>query len=153
RRDKTFVSLMGEIVLTGRAYSTCPACHGGHVPVDAELGLAAARLTPGAEELATLAGTVGSFAGAAEKLLPRMPGLRLAESTVERTAEAAGTRLGALWADGHTLGPAADWRWNRDARGRTVGYVSVDATGLGMQGHRGAKADGRMVWVGKVINA
>jgi hypothetical protein len=143
---------MGPIALAGRAYYTCPSCRAGHVPIDAELGLAAGTLTPGAEEVATLAGTVGSFAEAAEKLLPRMAGLRLAESTVERTTEAAGVRLGTLWAEGLTLGPAADWRWNRDARGRTVGYVSVDATGLGMQGGRGAKADGRMAWVGAVFN-
>ena len=81
-----------------------------------------------------------------------MSGLRLSESTVERTTEAAGARLGALWADGHTLGTAADWRWNHDAKGRTVAYVSVDATGVGIQGEGGAKAEGRMVWVGKVFN-
>lgn len=143
---------MGSIVLKGRAYYHCPACHVGHVPVDAALGLAAGQLTPGAEQLATLAGTVGSFAEAAEKFLPRMAGLRLAESTVERTTEAAGQRLGELWEAGHTLGTAADWNWNRDARGRTVAYASVDATGLGMQGPRGAKADGRMAWVGKLFN-
>jgi hypothetical protein len=143
---------MGDVVLQGRAYYLCPTCHAGHAPVDAALGFAARKLTPGAEELATLAGTVGSFAEAAEKFLPRMAGLRLAESTVERTAEAAGARLGAVWAEGHTLGPAADWRWNRDAAGRTVAYVSIDATGVGIQGEGGAKADGRMAWVGKVFN-
>ncbi len=90
RRDKTFVSLMGQIVLQGRAYYHCPACHAGHVPVDAVLGFSASKLTPGAEEIATLAGTIGSFAEAAEKLLPKMAGLRLSESTVERTTEAAG---------------------------------------------------------------
>ena len=135
-----------------RAYYLCPACHAGHVPVDAELGFSASTLTPGAEEIATLAGTCDSFADAAEKLLPKMAGLRLSESTVERTTEAAGARLGALWDGGHTLGTAADWRWNHDAWGRTVAYVSVDATGVGMQGARGAQADGRMVWVGKVFN-
>ena len=36
--------------------------------------------------------------------------------------------------------------------GRTVASVSVDATGVGMQGERGAQADGRMVWVGKVFD-
>lgn len=143
---------MGPILLEGRAYYLCPACHRGHVPVDAALGLSARQLTPGAEELATLAGTVGSFAEAAEKLLPRMAGLRLGESTVERTTEAAGRRLGDLWGAGHTLGTPVDWRWNRDARGRTVAYASVDATGLGIQGPRGAKADGRMAWVGKLFN-
>jgi hypothetical protein len=143
---------MGEVVVEDRAYYLCPACHAGHAPVDAALGLSARKLTPGAEELATLAGTVGSFAEAAEKLLPRMAGLRLSESTVERTTEAAGERLGTLWAEGHTLGRGAEWRWNRDARGRTVAYVSVDATGVGIQGAGGAKAEGRMAWVGKVFN-
>jgi hypothetical protein len=143
---------MGPIVLEDRAYYLCPACHAGHVPVDAALGCSASKLTPGAEEIATLAGTCDSFADAAEKLLPKMAGLRLSESTVERTTEAAGERLGVLWGGGHTLGTTADWRWNRDAWGRTVAYVSVDATGVGMQGERGAQADGRMVWVGKVFN-
>src|SRR6266511_4511895 len=152
RRDKTFVSLMGPIVLEGRAYYLCPACHAGHVPVDAALGFSASKLTPGAEEIATLAGTCDSFADAAEKLLPKMAGLRLSESTVERTTEAAGERLGALWDGGHTLGTTANWRWNRDARGRTVAYVSADATGVGIQGAGGAKIEGRMVWVGKVFS-
>ena len=88
RRDKTFVCLMGKIVLQGRAYYHCPACHAGHVPVDAALGFSASKLTPGAEEVATLAGTTDSFAEAAEKFLPKMSGLRLSESTVERTTEA-----------------------------------------------------------------
>jgi hypothetical protein len=152
RRDKTFVSLMGAIKLQDRAYYLCPACHAGHVPVDAALGLSTRRLTRGAEELATLAGTVGSFADGAKKSLPKMSGLRLSESTVERTTEDAGSRLGELWADGHTLGADADWRWNHDAEGQAVAYVSVDATGVGIQGEGGAKAEGRMVWVGKVFN-
>lgn len=143
---------MGAIVLQGRAYYLCPACHAGHVPVDAALEFSARRLTPGAEEVATLAGTTNSFADAAEKFLPKMSGLRLSESTVERAAEDAGARLGGLWAEGRTLGAAADWRWNHDAAGRTVAYVSIDATGVGIQGEGGAKADGRMVWVGKVFN-
>lgn len=143
---------MGVITLQGRAYYLCPACHAGHAPVDAALGLSAGTLTPGAEEIATLAGTTESFADAAEKLLPRMAGLRLSESTVERTTEAAGQRLGALWAEGHTLGLDADWRFNRDAKGRTVAYASVDATGVGIQGEGGTRAEGRMAWVGKVFN-
>jgi hypothetical protein len=152
RRDKTFVSLLGGIVLAGRAYYLCPACHQGHVPLDAVLGLSTTKLTPAAEEVATLAGTVGSFAEAAEKLLPKLSGLRLAESTVERTTEAAGTRLGALWETGHVLGTDRHWRWNRDAAGRTVAYVSLDATGVGIQGQRGTQAEGRMASVGKVFN-
>jgi hypothetical protein len=152
RRDKTFVSLMGQIVLQRRAYYHCPACHTGHVPLDAALGFSACRLTLAAEELVSLAGTLDSFADAAEKTLPKMAGLRLSESTAQRTTEAAGERLGDLWAQGRTLGDAADWRWNRDAQGRTVAYVSVDATGVGMQGEGGTRTEGRMAWVGKIFN-
>jgi hypothetical protein len=144
--------MMGQIVLQGRAYYHCPACHAGHVPIDTAMGFSAHQLTGGAEELATLAGTVSSFAEASAKFLTKMSGLRLSESTVERTTEDAGQRLGDLWAGGHTLGPDADWDWNRDAAGRTVAYVSIDATGVGMQGENGSKAEGRMVWVGKVFN-
>ncbi len=82
-----------------------------------------------------------------------MAGLRLSESTVERATEAAGRRLGELLADGHTLGPVAAWDWNADARGRRVAYVSVDATGVGMQGPGAARAEGRMAYVGMVYDA
>jgi hypothetical protein len=57
-----------------------------------------------------------------------------------------------LPAGASTLGPAADWRWNRDATGRTAAYLSVDATGVGVPGEGGARAEGRMAWVGKVFN-
>src|SRR5262249_61343057 len=39
-----------------------------------------------------------------------------------------------------------------DDGGKTCAYVSVDATGVGRQGPRGAKADGRMAYVGQVYN-
>jgi hypothetical protein len=98
--------------------------------------------------LVSLAGLLSSFAEAAEKVLPRLAGLRLAESTAERTTEAAGTRL----AGGETFGAKADWRWHKDALGRTCAYVSVDATGVGMQGPGGAAAEGRMAAVGLIFN-
>ena len=49
------------------------------------------------------------------------------------------------------MGPAADWAWPLDAAGRTVAYVSVDATGVPIQGEGGVQAEGRMAWVGKVF--
>jgi len=63
---------------------------------------------------------VARFAEAAEKLLPKATGLRLAESTIERAAEAAGRRLRAARAAGATFGAAAGWDWPEDARGRTT---------------------------------
>jgi hypothetical protein len=93
-----------------------------------------------------------SFAEAAGKILPKLAGIRLAESTVERTTEAAGGRLGRLLAQGRTFAAAADWAWHRDAEGRPCAYVSVDATGVGQQGRRGAAAEGRMAYVGMIYN-
>jgi len=82
------------MVLARRAYYHCSACGKGHCPADAGFGLGRSDLTAGAEQLAVLFGTTASFAEAAEKLLPKASGLRLAESTIERLTEAAGQRLG-----------------------------------------------------------
>ena len=151
-REKTFTTLLGDIRVETRPYYHCPHCHSGCFPGDVSLGLADRRLTLGAEEVVTLAGTMNSFGAAATKILPKMAGIRFSESTVERIAEANGERLGQFWEQGHTLGPAGDWDWSHDAYGRHVAYVSVDATGVGQQGPRGAKAEGKMVYVGMVYN-
>ena len=61
---------------------------------DGQLGLTAGDLSRGAAELAALAGTLGSFAEAATKTLPKLAGLRISESTVERTTERVGDHVG-----------------------------------------------------------
>jgi hypothetical protein len=145
------VTVLGEVVVR-RAYYHCRHCHAGHCPRDATLGLAAAELTPGAEQVCALAGALASFADAAAKVLPKLAGLRLAESTVERATERAGERAGRLLAAGQTFGPARDWKWSKDAEGRTCAYVAADLTGIGMQGPGGAAAAGRMAAVAMVYN-
>jgi hypothetical protein len=150
-RPKDFVSLMGDVRLS-RAYYHCGACGRGGVPWDAMLRLSPQRLTPAAEEVTALAGVQESFGKAADRTLRKLAGLRLSESTVERTTEGAGARLGAYLAEGVVLGPKAAWEWNRDAAGRTCAYVSLDATGVLLQGPDGAKAEGRMVYVGMIYN-
>jgi hypothetical protein len=145
------VSLLGPVRLT-RAYYYCRRCRLGHCPADAARRLDVTDLTPGAREVVGLAGLLESFAEAAAKVLPKLAGLRLAESTVERAVEAAGGRLGRRLADGQTLGSAADWDWGADATGQTCAYVSVDATGVGIQGEGGAAAQGRMAYVGLIFN-
>lgn len=134
-----------------RAYYYCRHCGAGSAPADTGFRVAGADLTPAARELAALAGALSSFAEAAEKTLPKLAGLRVSESTVERTTEAAGAAVGRRLSAGEVFGPAADWDWPADASGRTVGYVSLDATGVGMQGPTGAAADGRMIDVGLVF--
>lgn len=143
------MSALGPVRLS-RAYYYCRHCRQGHCPWDQTLRLTAGDLTPAAEELVGLAGTLTSFAEAAHKVLPRMAGLRLAESTAERTTEAAGQRLRRRRAAGETFGPRRDWPWPKDTAGRTCAYVSLDATGVGMQGSKGAAAEGRMAYVGLV---
>jgi len=151
-RDKGFTTLLGDVRVEVRPYYHCRHCRAGHFPGDAALGLADRRISAGAEQVVTLAGTLTSFAEAAATILPRMAGLRFSESTVERTTEAAGQRLDQFWRRGQTLGPARDWDWNRDATGQPTAYLSVDATGVSQQGPGGTKVEGKMVYVGMVFN-
>lgn len=147
------MSVLGPIRCR-RAYYYCHRCGQGLFPWDEQVGLTPKRLTPGAEELVTLAGTVSnSFAEANEKVLPKLAGLRVAESTVERTTEAAGERLGQQLQHGQTFGPARPWDWHRDAHGRTCAYISLDLTGVPQQAPGGGKAEGRMPYVAMIYNA
>jgi hypothetical protein len=150
-RPKTFSSLLGDLRCE-RGYYHCDHCHQGHFPWDQTLRLTDQRLTPAAQEVVTLAGLKESFGKVADRGLYKLTGLRLSESTVERTTEASGGRLGELLEKGAVFGVPSSWDWHRDATGQTCGYVSVDATGVMMQGPNGAKADGRMVNVGMVFN-
>jgi hypothetical protein len=92
-----------------------------------------------------------SFEKGAE-LLKETAGIRLGESTVERTTEAAGERIAEHWKKGRMFGGKQPWEWFRDAAGRTVGYLGIDATGVRQQGLGGVQADGRMAYVGMVFN-
>ncbi|MFO0866110.1 MAG: hypothetical protein U0744_15930 [Gemmataceae bacterium] len=150
-RKKTVVSLVGDLRLW-RGYYHCSQCSQGQVPWDKTLSLANERLTPAAQEVTSLAGIQESFGKAADLTLRKLAGLRLSESTVERTAESAGMRLGRLIKEGKTFGPKKEWAWNKDRTGKTCAYVSLDATGVLMQGPEGSKVEGRMVNVGMVFN-
>jgi hypothetical protein len=103
-------------------------------------------------QLAALCGAVADSSGKGADLLHKTAGVRLGKSTVESATEAVGGRIAGAFARGETFGPAADWPWFRDASGMTVAYVSIDATGVPQQGPGGAKADGRMAYVGMVFD-
>ena len=151
RRGKWCTSLLGVVRLK-RCYYHCRRCGQGHVPWDETLHLSASSLTPAASEAASIAGVQTSFAQSAEVTLQKLCGLRLSESTVERATEGAGERLRALLEDRVTFGPEKPWAWQRDAHGRTCAYVGLDATGVRQQGEGGAKAEGRMAYVGMLYN-
>jgi hypothetical protein len=145
------VSALGEVRYE-RAYYYCRHCRHGATPADVILHVEQAELTPAAREMVALAGTLSSFAEAAEKVLPKLAGVRVSESTVERTTEAAGQALGERLANREVFGDAGVWKWSKDANGQTVGYVSLDATGVGIQGPNGQSADGKMVDVGLIFD-
>jgi hypothetical protein len=139
-------------VTVQRAYYCCHRC-GGLCPWDEAVGLTPKRLTPGAERAVSLAGLLtDSFAEAAEKVLPELAGLRVSETTAQRTTEAAGARWGAHLDHGNVLGGPTPWLWHADAEGKTCAYVSVDATGVRQQACGGGAAEGRMPYVGMIYN-
>jgi hypothetical protein len=144
--------LLGELTVH-RAYYYCHRCGQGLFPWDAVVGLTPKRLTPGAERAVSLGGLLtDSFEEAAEKVLPELSGLRLSETTVQRTTEAAGERLGKHLDEGKVLGGPTPWDWRQDAEGKTCAYVSLDATGVRQQASGGGPAEGRMPYVGMVYN-
>jgi hypothetical protein len=150
-RAKTYTSLVGHIRLN-RSYYHCRACGRGHMPWVKELGLTENSLTPAAAEITSIAGVQTSFGKASEITLRKLSGLRLSESTVERTTEATGERIARLREQRVQFGEPTKWKWQRDAHGRKCGYVSLDATGVRQQGPGGARAEGRMAYVGMIYN-
>jgi hypothetical protein len=150
-RARTLVSLFGPLRYE-RAYYYCGRCGQGLCPFDDQAGIPARQLTPALEQLTALAGGVcDSFERGAD-LLHEMAGVRLGESTVERTTEDVGQRIADRLGDGTLFGPAVVWRWGTDAQGQRVAYVTVDATGTRQQGPGGQAADGRMAYVAGVYN-
>src|SRR5205814_9336374 len=83
-RPHTPQSLVGP-VRYARAYYLCRRCGHGLFPFDQQAGLTARNLTPGLERVVTLAGTVADRFEKGADVVQEMAGIRLGESTVERT--------------------------------------------------------------------
>jgi hypothetical protein len=138
------VSLFG-VIACSRAYYYCGRCGQGSCPWDQAVGLTDRRLTPGAEQVVTLAGAWGdSFEEAAQEILPRLCGLRLSESTAQRTTAEAGQRVGERLAAGQTFGRPRPWDWHTDAHGRPCASIGIDAVCVRQQGAGGTAAPGRL---------
>jgi hypothetical protein len=150
-RSKGVTCLLGLVHLE-RHYYHCKTCGKGHCPWDETLRTTGHRLTPGAREVVCLTGIQESFGQAADRTLHKLTGIRLSESTVERTTESAGTWLQEQQANGVLLGEGERYPWHRDADGTSCAYVSLDLTGILMQGAGASKVDGRMVTVAMIYN-
>lgn len=149
-RSCRVLTLMGEVVYE-RAYYHCDSCGAGWFPTDAEYGLEDKR-SRAARELISLAGVLEPFEEGSGAVLPRMSGLKVSASTVQRVTENFGEDVAQRRAAGGSLSPQAEWEWNADAAGRKTAYVSLDATGVLQQGPHAEKAEGKMPWVGAVFN-
>jgi hypothetical protein len=134
-----------------RAYYYCPHCRHGHFPTDESFHLASHR-TAGADEIISLVGLLEPFDEGAHQTLPRLTGLNVSSSTVQRTTEAIGSDVAQRRAAGETFAEDEVRDWHRDASGRKVAYVELDATSVPQQGKDGEKVEGRMPWVGVVFN-
>jgi hypothetical protein len=70
------------------------------------LGLDRTAALRGLREVVCIAGAVDSFAEAAEVVLRKLAGVRVSESTVQRTSEAVGQEISRRVAAGETFGEA-----------------------------------------------
>jgi hypothetical protein len=93
RRDKTFITVLGELTIN-RAYYYCARCRAGFCPRDRELGLEAETVSPGVQRMIAMVGGTESFADGS-KLLDVLAGLKVGTKLLERTAEALGGEVAA----------------------------------------------------------
>jgi len=143
---------IGGTVRCLRAYYLCRSCGHGGCPFDQAVGLPDANLTPAVERLTALAGAVADSFEKGAELLEEMAGVRLCESTVQRTTQGVGQRIADAWAAGRQFGLQHPWRFFHDALGRSIAYLELDATGVRQQGPHGEQVDGRMAYVGMIGN-
>jgi hypothetical protein len=145
------VSLLGEIHARSPYYH-CRDCGTGFKPWEEKLRVGPRRLTKGAEEVTALAGSLTSFAQAAERTLITLGGLRLSESTVLRVTEETGQAMADAVEQKETFGGQTPWNFQCDAAGHTCGYVGLDHISIPQQGPNGAQAESRMAVVGLLFN-
>ncbi len=85
-------------------------------------------------------------------ILPKMSGLSIAESTVERTTEAIGCQLGQALEAKVAFGEARPWDWHHDAEGKTCPTYRSIRPESPSRDRSGVAAEGEMVAVGMVYN-
>lgn len=123
-RPKAVATQLGAVRLR-RAYYRCTPCGRSALPYDHQVGLGDVQVSVGLAQAATLLGTQGPFAPAAETLY-RLTGQRLSERTVERLTE----QVGAVAATQETelAEGIATWRAPPAEAHPERLYVAVDGT-------------------------
>lgn len=75
-------------------------------------------------------GLLEPFAEGALTTLPRVTGLNVSASSVQRTTGAGGTIVAEHRAAGQSFAEDEVWNRHRDSKGRKVAYFELDATGV-----------------------
>ena len=135
RRDKTFTTVLGKMVLS-RAYYHCEDCDTGFYPRDRALGLNDASVSPGVTRMIGKTAAMVSFAESTEQL-GDLAGVSVDAKQVERIAEALGREI--AQDERAVVEPAPP-------SAPTV-YLGMDGTGVPMrvselEGRKGKQADG-----------
>jgi hypothetical protein len=91
---------------------------------------------------------LASFAGAADDILRRFAGVRLAAATVRDVTEQAGQRLALRQQQGDVVRPAqqAPWDFRLEGHRHTAAFLGLDAFSVPIQEPGGGKAEGRMLY-------
>jgi hypothetical protein len=136
------VSLLGELVVHG-AYYHCGNCSYSEFFGRLVNGPGNHKLTPAATQAICRCSCQEGFERSADTLY-ELSGIRLSEERSRQVAEDVGADIGQRLGRGETFGDWETWPWRPDETGATCAYISLDATGILMQGPNGAKAEGRM---------
>ena len=121
-------------------------------PLGPDAGTHPPGVDPGARQAVAIAGAVDSFGEAASVVLKKLSGLRVSESTASGPARRPAVTSAGGSPPARPSGRLETGPGTRTPGGETCAYVSLDLTGLGMQGPDGARADGRMAAVAMVYN-
>jgi len=145
-RDKVIDTVLGPVTIT-RAWYHCADCKHGLAPRDAELGVAAASMSPGLAAMNDKAAAAAPFAKAAG-LLEDLAGVSLTVKRVERAAEASGAAQAAAVRDRARLIAARKLVPLPPQRPADMLYGAIDGTGVTMTaketaGRQGKGEDGR----------
>ena len=121
RREKTFITVLGDMTLT-RAYYYCPDCKHGFFPRDRQLGLGEGMLSAGVTKMVGTSAALVSFQES-HHLLHELAALNIETKQVERVAEVLGQAIAQDECSHVEQRPAAS---------ETM-YLGLDGTGIPMR--------------------
>ncbi len=127
QRWQVHTVLPGRDVAVVVQYGQCERCHGGQVPVLAEIGVDEKGFTAGLRELALLAGVMEPYAQGRDELLGRFAGVAVSVEKIERLVAQEGERAQGFLRESRARGPD-------DRAGTGPCYVGIDGGMIFVEG-------------------